>query len=56
MREIVDVAKERQIELIQNTEGLRLRGAAHVDGAARIATHYKYSLSSGAVLCSAVLC
>jgi len=47
MAEITDVARRHEIELVQNTEGLHLRGAAHVDGATRIARHYKYSLTTG---------
>jgi alpha-1,3-mannosyl-glycoprotein beta-1,2-N-acetylglucosaminyltransferase len=46
MREIKDVASSFGIKIIQNTEGLRLRGGAAVDGAERIAKHYKYSLTN----------
>lgn len=50
MREIVDVAKKHGVEVVQNTEGMRMRGAMHEDGASRIAKHYKFSLTTGIVI------
>lgn len=44
--EVADIAKKSGFTLIQNLNGLRLRGGAATDGASRIAQHYKYSLSS----------
>jgi hypothetical protein len=44
--EIADIAKEQGLTLIQNVNGIRLRGGAAADGASRIAQHYKYSLSA----------
>lgn len=41
---VASIVNQHGIKLIQNTEGLRLRGG-NVDGAARIAMHYKFSLS-----------
>jgi hypothetical protein len=46
LKEVADIAHEWGITLIQNMDGLRLRGGAAADGASRIAKHYKYSLTS----------
>jgi hypothetical protein len=46
MKEVSDIVKKHGLHLIQNTEGLNLRGGAGGDGATRIAKHYKYSLSA----------
>ena len=46
LQEVADIAKEFDLQLIQNTEGIRLRGGAAADGASRIAMHYKYSLTA----------
>lgn len=46
MQEIADIANAAGLKLIQNQSGLRLRGGAATDGAARIAQHYRYSLTS----------
>jgi hypothetical protein len=45
MKEIKDIVDALGIRLIQNTEGIRLRGGVAEDGSVRIAKHYKYSLS-----------
>jgi hypothetical protein len=45
MDSVASVVKNHGIKLVQNTKGLRLRGGAAMDGAQRIATHYKFSLS-----------
>jgi hypothetical protein len=46
MKEVSDiVTNEFNLELILNTEGLKLRGGYRADGAERIARHYKFSLS-----------
>jgi len=47
MSEIVNVARKHGVEVVQNMEGMHMRGAMHVDGASRIAKHYKFSLSTG---------
>jgi hypothetical protein len=44
--EIAEIAQEQDLPLIQNVNGIRLRGGAAADGASRIAQHYKYSLSA----------
>ncbi|KAJ1427689.1 glycosyl transferase, partial [Ochromonadaceae sp. CCMP2298] len=44
--EIAAVVQRWGLRLLQNKAGLRLRGGAASDGAARIAMHYKYALSS----------
>ena len=44
MEEVAKIVRKHGIRLIQNTAGLNLRGG-HVDGAARIASHYQYSLT-----------
>ena len=46
MQQIADVVYEFGLDLLQNKEGLRLRGGVGGDGAQRIAKHYKYSLSA----------
>lgn len=46
MQQVADVVKEFGLDLLQNKEGLRLRGGVGGDGAQRIAKHYKYSLSA----------
>ena len=46
MQEVADVVNKLGLQLIQNIEGLRLRGGAGGDGAQRIAKHYRYSLSA----------
>lgn len=46
MQQIQDVAKRYSINIIQNQQGIRLRGGAADDGASRIAQHYKFALSS----------
>ena len=46
MQAVADVVRKHGIKLIQNTDGIHLRGGAAVDGAERIARHYKYSLSA----------
>eukprot|EP01038_Epipyxis_sp_PR26KG_P012777 gene12777-17130_t len=46
MADITQIANKYDITLIQNLNGLRLRGGYVDDGAARIAKHYKYSLTS----------
>ena len=47
LKEVAEIANQNRIQLVQNLEGLHLRGAQHADGASRIARHYKYSLSAG---------
>lgn len=42
---VVEVAKKYDLKLIQNKQGLALRGGVPNDGGSRIATHYKYALS-----------
>lgn len=44
MNSVASIVNQQGLKLIQNTEGLRLRGG-NLDGAARIAMHYKFSLS-----------
>ena len=46
MQAVADVVRENGIKLLQNTDGLHLRGGAAVDGAERIARHYKFSLTA----------
>lgn len=46
LAKIAEIAKQSSLTLIQNLNGLRLRGGASTDGASRIAKHYKYSLTS----------
>ena len=46
MREVAEVVHQYGLQLLQNSEGLNLRGGAGGDGARRIAMHYKYSLSA----------
>ena len=46
MQQVADVVYEFGLDLLQNKEGLRLRGGVGGDGAQRIAKHYKYSLSA----------
>lgn len=46
LQEVADIAKKSGFTLIQNLNGIRLRGGAAQDGASRIAQHYKYSLTS----------
>jgi hypothetical protein len=43
--EIKNVAMQYNIQLMQNTLGLQLRGGVRSDGGSRIATHYKFALS-----------
>lgn len=43
MKEIVDIVKKYGLRLIQNINGLRIRGE---DGGQRIAKHYKYTLTA----------
>ena len=43
---VSDVVKSRGIKVIQNTRGINLRGGAGNDGASRIATHYKFALTT----------
>ena len=45
MKEISDIATKYNIKLLQNTEGLRLRGGIREDGSITIAKHYKFSLT-----------
>mmetsp|Transcript_6505 Transcript_6505/g.9747 ORF Transcript_6505/g.9747 Transcript_6505/m.9747 type:complete len:580 (-) Transcript_6505:202-1941(-) len=45
MRDIKSIAEDQGLTVIQNTEGIRLRGG-QIDGAERIALHYKFSLTS----------
>lgn len=46
MRAVKEVAEQSGLTLIQNLDGLRLRGGAGGDGAERIAKHYKFSLTA----------
>ena len=46
MKAVADVVKTNGLRLLQNLEGIRLRGGAGGDGAERIAKHYKFSLSA----------
>jgi len=46
MKEVSDVVKRRGLKLVQNTDGIRLRGGMPVDGGVRIAMHYKYALTN----------
>ena len=46
MQAVADVVRKNGIKLLQNTDGLHLRGGAAVDGAERIARHYKFSLTA----------
>lgn len=43
---VEDVVKKHGLKLIQNTQGLNLRGGMAPDGAARIAMHYKFALTT----------
>jgi hypothetical protein len=45
LQSVADIVTDRGLKLIQNTEGLRLRGGIGSDGGSRIAMHYKFSLS-----------
>ena len=45
MDDIARLARQNGLSLVQNTEGLNLRGGT-VDGAGRIAMHYKFSLTA----------
>lgn len=45
MAQIAKIIHDNDLTLIQNLEGLRLRGGPAADGAARIASHYKFSLN-----------
>ncbi len=45
MEEVANIVKQNDLQLIQNTNGIRLR-AGHIDGAARIAQHYKFALTA----------
>ena len=46
MKAIKEIAEQSGLTLLQNLDGLRLRGGAGGDGAQRIAKHYKFSLSA----------
>jgi hypothetical protein len=46
MQEVASVVRDAGITLLQNLNGLRLRGGAGSDGASRIAQHYKFALSA----------
>ncbi|CAM9799729.1 unnamed protein product, partial [Ectocarpus fasciculatus] len=46
MAAVSEVVKNRNIRVIQNIRGVQLRGGAGADGASRIATHYKFALST----------
>jgi hypothetical protein len=46
MASVAEVVNTNGLKLLQNTEGLNLRGGAGGDGAERIAKHYKFSLSA----------
>lgn len=46
IKTVADVVKKNNLQLIQNTEGLRLRGGVPIDGGKRIAKHYKFSLTA----------
>lgn len=46
MKDVSDIAKQRGLVLVQNTEGIRLRGGMPIDGGSRIAMHYKYALTT----------
>ena len=46
MKAIKEIAEQNGLTLLQNLDGLRLRGGAGGDGAQRIAKHYKFSLSA----------
>lgn len=46
MEAVAEVVKSNGLHLLQNVEGINLRGGAGGDGAERIAKHYKFSLSA----------
>jgi GNT-I family len=46
MESVAEVVKTNGLTLLQNIEGINLRGGAGGDGAERIAKHYKFSLSA----------
>ena len=46
VKAVAEVAKTNGLKLLQNVEGINLRGGAGGDGAERIAKHYKFSLSA----------
>ena len=43
---VEDIIRKHDLKLIQNTQGLSLRGGMVSDGAARIAMHYKFALTT----------
>ena len=45
MREVAEIVRSQGLRLIQNTAGIHLRGA-NIDGAQRIAMHYRFALTS----------
>lgn len=46
MEAVSEVVKNRGIQVVQNTRGIGLRGGAGSDGASRIASHYKFALTT----------
>lgn len=46
MESVSEVVKSQGIKVIQNVRGVGLRGGAGSDGASRIATHYKFALTT----------
>jgi hypothetical protein len=46
MLAVGEAVSSRGIKVVQNTRGLQLRGGAAPDGASRIATHYKFALTT----------
>ena len=46
IEKILQVGRENEIEVIQNIPKVQLRGRLS-DGAARIAQHYKFALTTG---------
>lgn len=45
MEEVANIVRQNNLQLVQNTNGIRLRAGQPIDGAARIAQHYKFALT-----------